>query len=450
MTIDRRHFLHLGATGIAATAAAPVLAGSIDVLGVDAANFGLRPGSADDQSASLQRAIDECAHTRVPLAVAPGVYQASALRLPSGTEIVGIRGATKFVVSSAAALVSALDADYVTLSGLVLDGELRPLPDGGALVEFDQVRRARIVDCEIVNAGNIAIACSDTEGEITSTLFIDTADVAIHSVDARGLLIAGNTIVGAGNNGIQIWRRQSGDDGTFVLDNRIEDIANLAGGSGQYGNAVNVFRAGNVTVRGNRIRNCAFSAVRGNAASGIHIESNSVTDVREVALYAEFGFEGALIANNTVDRAAIGVSVTNFNEGGRLAVVQGNIIRDLLPRRPDGTDAGDGAGIGIAVEADTAVHGNVVENAPRAGLVLGWGSYLRNVAATANIVRQADIGIGVSVSSGAGSALIANNVVAEFGRGAILGMDREQIVTEDLMKGAEGYENLTVTGNHAG
>ena len=99
-----------------------------------------------------------------------------------------------------------------------------------------------------------------------------------------------------------------------------------------------MFRAGNVIVRGNRIRNCAFSAVRGNAASGLHVEGNSIADTREVAIYAEFGFEGALIAGNTIDGAAIGVSVTNFNEGGRLAVVQGNIIRNLMPTRPVGTD----------------------------------------------------------------------------------------------------------------
>ena len=73
----------------------------------------------------------------------------------------------------------------------------------------------------------------------------------------------------------------------------------------------------------------------------------------EVALYAEFGFEGAIIADNSVDGAAIGVSVTNFNEGGRLAVVQGNIIRNLKPQRPAGTDPGDSAGVGISVEADT-------------------------------------------------------------------------------------------------
>ena len=40
-----------------------------------------------------------------------------------------------------------------------------------------------------------------------------------------------------------------------------------------------------------------------------------------------------MIANNLVDKAATGVSVTNFNEGGRLAVVQGNLIRNLFLRK---------------------------------------------------------------------------------------------------------------------
>jgi uncharacterized secreted repeat protein (TIGR03808 family) len=261
-------------------------------------------------------------------------------------------------------------------------------------------------------------------------------------------LIARNTIAGASNNGIQVWREKPGDDGTIIADNRIERINNRSGGSGQYGNAINVFRAGNVIVRGNRIDNCAFTAVRGNAASNIHIEGNAISNAREVALYSEFGFEGALIANNTIDGAAIGVSVTNFNEGGRLAVIQGNIIRNLFPRRPAGTDPGDGAGVGIAAEADAAITGNVIENAPFAGLVLGFGRYLRDVAATGNVVRRADIGVAVSVSTGAGTALIANNVLAEIARGAIVGMDRNRIVTGDLLNaGGERYANLTISGN---
>ena len=34
--------------------------------------------------------------------------------------------------------------------------------------------------------------------------------------------------------------------------------------------------------------------------------------------------------------AAIGIAVTNFNQGGRLAVVQGNLIRNLSNKRPAG------------------------------------------------------------------------------------------------------------------
>jgi uncharacterized secreted repeat protein (TIGR03808 family) len=448
MTMDRRRFLILGsvaATGISPAVAAP---SPIGVLGIDGAQFGLRPGSTEDQSRAFQRAIDETARNRTPLAIAPGSYRVGNLRLPANAQLVGVRGATQLLLSDSASLISAVGAEQVTLSGLVLDGQQRRLPERRGLLHVENARRLKIADCIIRAAGGTAVSCTAVDGEIVDCLVTDSADVAIHSFDARALLIARNRITGAGNNGIQVWRNAPGDDGSMVIDNRIEAIDNRLGGSGQYGNAINVFRAANVIVRGNRIRNCAFTAVRGNAASNLQIEGNSISDVREVAIYAEFGFQGALVANNTIDTAAIGVSITNFNEGGRLASVTGNIIRNLLPKRPAGTDPGDGAGIGIAVEADTAVTGNVIENAPTAGMILGWGQHLRDVAATGNVVRQADIGIGVSVSTGAGTALIANNMIADVKRGAIIGMDRKRLVTGDLSRGgAERYANLTVTGN---
>jgi len=449
MKLDRRRLLALtAATAGAAALASPARAAARTALGVDAGQFGLRPGSPDDQSRVLQRAIDECARTRTPLAIAAGFYRAGNLRLPSGAQLVGSRGATRLVLSGGPSLVSAVGADHVTLAGLVLDGGERPLPERRGLVQLEDCRSIKIADCEIRSSGRHGLVCSATDGEVIDTTLADTADVAIHALDSRGLVIARNRIDGAGNNGIEVWRSASGDDGTLVVDNRIENIANRAGGSGQYGNAVNVFRAANVIVRGNRIKHCAFSAVRGNAASNLQIEGNGIVDVREVALYAEFGFEGALIVGNSVDGAAIGVSVTNFNEGGRLAVVQGNLIRNLLSQRPPGTDPGDGAGIGIAVEADTAVTGNVIENTPTAGIMLGWGHHLRDVAVTGNVVRKADIGIGVSVVPGAGMALIADNVIAEVRRGAIVGMARSQPVTGDLAKGgAEQFANLAVSGN---
>jgi uncharacterized secreted repeat protein (TIGR03808 family) len=194
-------------------------------------------------------------------------------------------------------LLSAATSDQVTINGLVLDGGGLPLPERRGLIHLAQGRAVRITDCEIVNAGRNGMTLEAIEGDVTGNL-IGATDVAIFSFDARGLRIAGNTVRGASNGGILVWRSASGDDGTLVVDNRIEDVAAKAGGSGQYGNAVNIFRAGNVIVRGNRIRNAAFSAVRGNTASNLQIVGNTCTGLGEVALYAEFGFEGALIANN--------------------------------------------------------------------------------------------------------------------------------------------------------
>jgi len=96
---------------------------------------------------------------------------------------------------------------------------------------------------------------------------------------------------------------------------------------------VNVFRAGSVLVSSNRIADCAFLAIRSNAGSNCQMVGNSCARLGEVGLYAEFAFEGAVIANNLVDKGATGISVTNFNEGGRLAVVQGNLIRNLFFRK---------------------------------------------------------------------------------------------------------------------
>src|SRR4051794_25699356 len=65
MPLDRRSLI--AGTGAAALAI-PARAAPLSHYGLDAAPFGLRPGAPEDQSARLQRAIDEAARTRVPLA----------------------------------------------------------------------------------------------------------------------------------------------------------------------------------------------------------------------------------------------------------------------------------------------------------------------------------------------------------------------------------------------
>ena len=417
-------------------------------LGRDATQYGVRPGSPDDQTRALQRAIDEAARAQVPLALPPGVYRTGMLRLQNGTQLIGVRGATRLIFNGGASILSGEGADSIGLTNITLDGGRIPLPARRGLVHCLSGRDIRIVDCEIIGSGGNGIWFENISGDVSGNIIANTATTAIVSFDAQGLLVSRNTIQGTNDNGIEILRTAVGDDGTQVLDNRIEDIKAGPGGSGQYGNAINAFRAGNVIVRGNRIRNCDYSAVRGNSSSNIQISGNSVSDVREVALYSEFSFEGAVIANNTVDGAAVGVSVCNFNEGGRIAVVQGNIIRNLLPKRPIGTAPDDYAGIGIYVEADTSVTGNVIENAPSFGIVAGWGKYLRDVAISGNVIRNAFVGVGVSVAPGAGTALVNNNMISETPRGAVVGLDHARPITPDLSaEGAQRFAQVVIGTN---
>jgi uncharacterized secreted repeat protein (TIGR03808 family) len=451
MAFTRRRLLALSAAGAAAVTnplvSKPAVAAPRSSFGIDANQLGVRAGSPDDQSRTLQDAIDQAAAARVPLALGPGVYRVGDLRLPTGAQLIGVRGATRLLFTRGPSLISASHADALTLSGLTLDGAGMPLVESRGLVHVAHGRGMRITDCEILASGRHGVMLEATEGEVTGSTVAGAEGAGIFSLDARGLRLSGNTVRGAGNNGILVWRSEPGDDGTLVIDNRIEDISARAGGSGQNGNAVNVFRAGNVMVRGNRISGAAFSAVRGNAASNLQILGNTCTGLGEVALYAEFGFEGAMISNNVVDGAALGVAVTNFNEGGRLAVVQGNVIRNLAASRAAGADPNDTAGVGIGVEADTAVTGNVIENAPTAGILLGWRRYMRDVAATGNVVRGCGVGIAVSVAAGAGSAVIADNLISGARRGAILGMDGHMTVTGELAGEVSRFAHLTINGN---
>ena len=273
----------------------------------------------------------------------------------------------------------------------------------------------------------------------------DIRKAGVASEDASGLEIAHNHVRDCGDNGIIVSRSEQGEDATIVTANRIERIAATGGGSGRNGNGISIVRAGSVVVSGNRIADCAVSAIRASAGSNCQMIGNSCSRLGEVALHAEFAVEGSVIANNLIDRAAGGIAVTNFQKGGRLAVIQGNLIRNLFLRK----DA-ELRGFGIAVEADSVVTGNVIEGAPAYGIMIGWGPYLRDVSVTDNLIRNALIGIGVSIDPSAGTALITKNMITGTKEGAIRAMSGPTSVGPDLATAsAETFRNVAVYANVA-
>jgi uncharacterized secreted repeat protein (TIGR03808 family) len=445
MTFDRRSLigagLGLGATTTlaAAKAAEPARANS-------AYSARLKAGSSDDQSAALQAAIDMAAAKEAPLLLPHGTFVVSGIKLRRGTRLVGASGATTLKFGGGAAFIFGENADELVVSDLVLDGDGKAFDDasGEGLMTLAQSANIRVANILIRNSHRSGLSLVGCSGQVTGSRIEGAADAGFKSLDGKGLEISGNTVRGCGNNGILIWQSEQREDGSVVSGNRIANIRNDAGGTGQYGNGINVFRAASVIVSNNRISDCTYTAVRGNAASNIQIIGNSCERLGEVALYSEFGFEGALIANNLVDTAATGISVTNFKEGGRLAVVQGNLIRNLFRREHEPEDK---RGEGIGVEADAVVSGNTIENAPTVGIQIGWGAYMRDVAVTGNVIRQSRVGISITSAPEAGQCLVANNLIANCSDGAIRGMHFGAPQGPDLAKAPSEARNILVSGN---
>ena len=410
-----------------------------------ATSFGLDPASREDQTVKLQAAIDQSAARGATLVLPAGTYLAGTLHLRPGTRIAGAGATLVFAVSGA--LLRGREVHGLRLSGLTLDGGLLPLDD--ALVMLSASRDVLVADVTFQRSGKTAIRLDGCSGRVTGSTFTDHRTAAIMSLDATGLEISHNTVQRCGDNGILVWRSAHGEDGTIVAFNRITDIKANSGGTGQNGNGINIYRAGSVSAANNRITDCAYSAIRANEASNVQMTANTIARIGEVALYAEAaderrgaaGFEGALIANNVIDTAATGIVVTNFNNGGRLSVVQGNLVRNLMRREHERVDK---RGEGIAVEADAVVSNNVVENAATCGIMIGWGRHMREVVATGNLIRRARIGI--AVTSDGGQCLIAQNMISDTKDGAIRAMQLAVPIGADMITG-KGPRHIVLMGN---
>jgi uncharacterized secreted repeat protein (TIGR03808 family) len=445
---DRRIFL----AGAAAAIAGPALAQPAALRGsIDATELGVDPAGSGDQSKAFNAMLRKAADRDMPVFLPPGNYIVSNIGLPARTRLFGVAGASRLIHGGGGAFLSARGADRIELADLVIDGANQFLSDRvRASLDIRAASAVSIAGCRFTAGSKGALSLEGVGGRIERNEIADAGDVGIYSLEARGLSIVANRVAECGNGGILVHRSETGNDGTIVSGNRVERIRAVNGGTGQFGNGINIFRAENVAVSDNWIDSCAFSAIRSNNGNNIRIAGNTCLHSGETAIYSEFAFEGALITGNIVHGAANGISVVNFDKGGRLAVVSGNLVRDLSQRGPYPGDA-PGFGSGIVVEADTTVTGNTIEGAPLHGMRLGWGPYLRNVVASGNVIRDAGVGIAVSVVEGTGAVTITGNVISETPKGAIVGYRWSDPVTADLVANpGHGFPGLAVANNQAG
>jgi uncharacterized secreted repeat protein (TIGR03808 family) len=419
-------------------------------FGLDAAQFGLRPGSPDDQSRLLQNALIEAAKRDAPLVIAPGRYRISRVVLPDGARLLGVPSATRLLAAQAGPLLLGRGLARAALSGLTLDGlDIRVAAREG-LLTTDDVADLGIRDCAFVSAGSVGVVLNRTGGSVEASQFQGMRESALFSLDSRGLSIERNRVEDCGNNGIQLWRSQPGDDRSIVRGNRLDRIRADAGGDGPNGNGISLYKAGGVIIEGNSLRDCALTFIRNNSGSSVQILGNQGKRCGECGIYSEFAFEGAIITSNLIEDCALGASMTNLDHGGRLSVFANNIIRNARKGSYPGFKDPVG-GMGVHVEAEAAVTGNVIEGASDIGISLGWSWGMRNLVATGNMVRRTGIGISVSLVPKQRNALIAGNVIAEATKGAVVGTEYGKPVTGDLTRAPDARAaGVRVENNQVG
>jgi len=452
----RRQFLsHFGTyTALAAfspgAAAQTRLFADIPLRGTaDASHYGVVAGATVDQSARFQAMLDAAAAERKALVLPAGRYLLSGIRLPSGITLEGVPDRTELVHSGSGPFLTASRTAGIVLRGTTLQGTA----DADAktiegLVDFAGVDDFVFEDCSFYGAIDSAIRLRGCSGRLSGNTISGARQAAVFATDSAGLSIADNTIEDCGNGGVVIYRKSPGHDGTVVRGNRICNTGATNGGTGQWGNAINFFRADDVIAADNLISGSAFTAIRGNTVRNMRVTGNTCLDSGETAIYAEFAYEDAIITDNTVDGAANGISAPNLDHGGHGATITGNVVRNLRTTAPYEVNI-PAFGTGIGVEADAVVTGNLIENAPLYGINAGWGPYLRNVDVAENTIRNARVGIGVSAVEGAGQATIRANTIGAYETGILAHAWGKPVARDLLVNPEDAPDNVTLAGNRA-
>ncbi len=444
MDYSRRLFVSaavpLTVAGAAAGSSAPAAATQAFMSATD---LGLKPDGKGDQTAMLGKAIAKAAERGMALLLPGGRYQVTDLRIDRPVLIIGVPGQTMLVTAKNKSIF-VIETGLAAIEGVGFSGADKALGADEALVSVNNCGSISISRCDFRDFAGSGLRLSQCAGRIEQNRIAEIGKTGIFALDSVGLEISGNHISDIGNNGIQVWTSEQRPDGTIVTGNRVERVRFDDGGSGQNGNGIVVFRAGNVLVSHNRVNDCGYSAIRNNSGRNSQIVNNSCSRLSETAIYVEFAFDGAVVSGNIVETAAAGISITNFDEGGRLAVCANNVVRDIT----GGGSNPDKRGTGIGAEADTIVTGNVIEAVSDIGISAGWGAYARNIMVTGNLVRQCPLAIAASVSQGAGPISITGNMIAQS-RKAIIGMNYRDEATPELAGGSAAMPaNLTISGNN--
>jgi hypothetical protein len=197
--MDRRHFIGMGgAAALLGAATAEAAPPAQAALGRSVTDFGVEPNAERDQSAAMQRAIDELAPAGQPVIIPAGMYRLAKLRLPSRAAVIGAPGLSILVAPQGSAAFEFQNKQDVSLRGVAFIGT-------GLLAR--ECRNLTIADCQVISSAGDGLVCSGSGLLVTGNRASACARSAIW-VEGDGL-VSNNLIRSGGQFGLRLgsaWR----------------------------------------------------------------------------------------------------------------------------------------------------------------------------------------------------------------------------------------------------
>ena len=360
------------------------------VTSLNAADYGMAANSGSDETQRFQAAINDAQAKQLPLFVPAGSYHIGTVAISAPLTVYSNGGRAVLRGTPTQGPCIAIDGaragsalTQVRITDITMDGTGSPAPPNRqGMIDVFQATGITIERCGLRNSKVSGIALNQATARIAGNSVDSAAETAIVSRDGT-VTVDGNTITNSGNQGIQISRSRIGDDNSIVSNNRIANTRADRKGSGAYGNAILIYRAGKVAVTGNKIAASAFSAIRANSGSDIQIVGNETTGNQECAIYIEAPdatdtYNGCTIAMNVIRDCGAGINVVNQDYGGRRGIITGNqIIGSRNKRIVDGSYTYETWGTGMTTCADVVVSDNILENCESWGIILDPTNYAR-------------------------------------------------------------------------
>ncbi|WP_088343747.1 MULTISPECIES: TIGR03808 family TAT-translocated repetitive protein [Rhodomicrobium] len=275
MSWDRRHFL-MGGSAIASGAL--IHAGEAQAAPVASARsvteFGVRPDSTADQTAALQKAIDQISAAGEFVHMPGGKYLTGALKLPARCAIAGVPGRTQFVGKGGQPILDASGNQALTLSGLMFDGAADPLaPRRDIALIVIKGGDADISHCLLERCGGGGIAADGIGGAIRAVNMREANGPAILVSKARSISVSQCTVRGGDASGIDLATSESEQGGAIVTGNHIVKCAtgislkgsgavsgNVVAGSSAFGLRLGGgYDSGVISATGNTIGDCTIA-----------------------------------------------------------------------------------------------------------------------------------------------------------------------------------------------